>query len=83
MREVIDDVGITWTIYAIVPDAYDDRIGYATGYDKGWLCFQSPEEKRRHPGIPRRWKLLDDMQLLDLMAEARKVDDRLHWHSGG
>jgi hypothetical protein len=77
MREVVDDAGCTWTIYAIVPDAYDDRIGIAPGYHRGWLCFQSAAEKWRFLGIPDRWDMLDDMELLALMDEAIPVTIRI------
>lgn len=70
MREVTDDSGRTWTIYAIVPDSYDDRIGFAPGYSRGWLCFQCGREKWRYLGIPVGWQFLDAMDLLEMMDEA-------------
>jgi hypothetical protein len=75
MREVMDDNGHVWMIYAIVPDAYDDRIGFAAGYSRGWLCFQSGTEKWRYLGIPDGWESLGDMELLELMNEAIRVPD--------
>jgi len=69
IREVIGDDGRAWTIYAIVPDAYDDRIGIAAGYMRGWLCFHGPAEKRRLLGIPSRWEHLDAMDLLSMLDE--------------
>ncbi len=80
LREVIDDDGIAWTIYAIVPDAYDDRIGFAAGYARGWLCFQSANEKWRYLGIPHEWTSMDDMKLLDLMSESVRAPDDRDWH---
>lgn len=74
LREVIDDTGIAWTIYAIIPDAYDDRIGFAEGYGRGWLCFQAGTEKWRYLGIPPDWEKLDELQLLELMSESIRVD---------
>lgn len=67
IREVVDDDGRKWTIFSVVPGSYDDRIGVAEGYTRGWICFQSANEKRRHLGIPPRWEALDDLALLDLM----------------
>ena len=75
MREVMDDDGHVWTIYAIVPDAYDDRIGFAAGYSRGWLCFQSATEKWRYLGIPDGWEALGEMELLELMSEAIRVPE--------
>lgn len=63
-------------IYAIVPDSYDDRIGIAEGYSRGWLCFQSTGEKWRYLGIPDAWETLGDMELLDLMSDAIRAPAR-------
>lgn len=76
LREVIDDTGRRWTIYSIVPDAYDDRIGFAAGYSRGWLCYQSGDEKLRFLGIPDSWDTLGDMDLIEMMSEAIPVRDR-------
>lgn len=76
LREVVDDDGRAWLVYATVPDAYDDRIGFADGYGHGWLCFQSGDEKWRYLGIPPRWDTQGDMELLDLMSEAVRVPVR-------
>ena len=73
LREVIDDAGRTWMVYSIVPDAYDDRIGFAAGYARGWLCYQCGTEKWRYLGIPLRWESLGDMELLEMMTEAIPV----------
>jgi hypothetical protein len=64
-------------IYAIVPDAYDDRIGIAVGYHRGWLCFQSATEKWRFLGIPDQWEILGEMELLALLDEAVQVPTRI------
>ena len=76
MRQVVDDSGVSWLVYAIVPDAYDDRIGFAAGYSRGWLCFQSSVEKWRFLGIPDKWESLEDLALLELMSEAVRVEPR-------
>ena len=76
LRDVRDDDGITWAVYAIVPDWYDDRIGFAAGYERGWLCFQSATEKWRFLGIPHGWEQMDEVALLELMAEAIQVRER-------
>jgi len=70
LRELIDDDGRTWMVYAIVPDTYDDRIGFAVGYSRGWLCYQCGTEKWRYLGIPLRWETLGDIELLEMMSEA-------------
>ena len=78
LRELIGDDGRRWTVYSIVSDSYDDRIGIAPGYHKGWLCFQSPTEKWRYLGIPHDWTSMGDMELLALMDEAIQVPDSAH-----
>ena len=80
MRDVVDDGGRAWMVYAIVPDTYDDRIGFAAGYSRGWLCFQCGTEKWRFLGIPDRWETLPDMELLELMNEAIQVPARSSIH---
>ena len=79
IREVIDDDGRTWTIFEVVPGSYDDRIGVAEGYTRGWICFQSETEKRRHLGIPPRWEALEDLALLDLMRFTISASARDAW----
>lgn len=76
MRQIVDDAGVSWMVYAIVPDAYDDRIGFAAGYARGWLCFQSTTEKWRFLGIPDKWEGLEELALLELMSEAVRVEPR-------
>jgi len=76
LRELIDDDGRVWMVYAIVPDTYDDRIGFAAGYSRGWLCYQCGGEKWRFLGIPDRWDALSDMELLEMMSEAIRVPAR-------
>jgi hypothetical protein len=73
MRELVGDDGRAWMVYAIVPNAYDDRIGFAPGYARGWLCYQCGGEKWRYLGIPDGWQSLGDVELLDLMDEAIPV----------
>jgi hypothetical protein len=73
LRDVVDDAGRAWMVYAIVPDAYDDRIGFAAGYSRGWLCFQCGLEKWRFLGIPDGWEQLGEVDLLELMTEAVPV----------
>ena len=73
LREVVDDNGRAWMVYDIVPDWYDDRIGFAPGYSRGWLCYQSGTEKWRYLGIPQSWESLDELALLELMSEAIPV----------
>lgn len=76
LREVVDNHGRSWMIYAIIPDSYDDRIGIAAGYQRGWLCFQSADEKWRYLGIPDAWEALGDMELLDLMRDGIRAPGR-------
>lgn len=76
MRELIDDHGRAWVVYAIVPDTYDDRIGFAPGYSRGWLCYQSGDEKWRYLGIPAQWESLGELELLEMMNEAIQVPSR-------
>lgn len=79
MREVVDDHGRTWTVFAVIPDSYDDRIGIAEGYSRGWLCYQSTGEKWRLLGIPNGWDQFDDVTIVELMSEAIPAVARDLW----
>ena len=39
----------------------------------GWLCFQSPSEKRRLTRIPPGWETMSDAELWNLLNEASPV----------
>lgn len=51
--------------------------GTAPAYASGWLCFESPTEKRRLSPIPVGWDEAGEEDLRWLVGRAREVPKRL------
>ena len=69
LRELIDEHGTAWVVFAVQPSV----AGRATGgtrpeLARGWLCFQSATQRRRMPGVPDAWETLSDRALLAMLA---------------
>ena len=52
------------------------RTSVARDLASGWLCFESPQEKRRLSPIPAAWDRLTDEQLMDLCGRAKNAPVR-------
>jgi hypothetical protein len=77
LREVLDDSGVLWMIYDIHPTAKRGGVPQVQpDFAEGWLCFHSPDAKRRIAGIPVDWDQLQTPALLALMATAVLVAAR-------
>jgi hypothetical protein len=63
-RILRDRRGVRWDVFAVYTDA---RIAaqwhLKPPYSQGWLCFDSPGEKRRLAPIPVQWYRLGNAQL--------------------
>lgn len=44
---------------------------------RGWLCFESAQERRRLQPIPENWHHLNDAGLTDLMQQAQVAPRRV------
>jgi hypothetical protein len=44
---------------------------------RGWLCFESQQERRRLQPIPENWHHLSDAELADLLQQARVAPRRV------
>lgn len=76
MREVRDAAGNLWIVFDVIPStSRRAQSQVKPGYTSGWLCFQCPTERRRHPGLPADWTLLSDSDILALIEGA--ADTRL------
>lgn len=76
MREVRDAAGNLWVVFDVVPSTNRRAQSQVKpGYGEGWLCFQCPTERRRHPGLPPDWTALSDRDILALIDGA--LDTRL------
>jgi len=49
------------------------RITLSEGYGRGWLTFESVDEKRRLIPIPSGWEDLSQTELRELCEKARRV----------
>jgi hypothetical protein len=74
MRQIRDAAGVEWMIYEVTP-AMEWRAADALpeGYRNGWLCFESPTEKRRLLPLPEGWQELPTEQLSALLVSAVQV----------
>lgn len=77
-RRFVDTKGVPWDAFAVMPSATDAR-GLARlpeQYQHGWLCFESPTEKRRLGPIPTDWKSVTEEELRRLRDSAQPVQHR-------
>jgi hypothetical protein len=49
------------------------RIQVGAGLERGWVCFQSPEEKRRLAPPPSHWEAAADDALEALLGTAEPI----------
>ncbi len=54
----------------------EQRVRVSAGFERGWLAFESEDEKRRFAPIPANWEALPDDQLASLCAAARGAPKR-------
>jgi hypothetical protein len=75
MRQLRDEAGVEWMVYAVTPVANDWRSieTLPETYRGGWLCFESATEKRRLTPVPLDWEALPLEQLTTLLGEALQV----------
>ena len=63
-RILRDRRGVRWDVFAVYTDArVAARWHLEPPYSQGWLCFDSPSEKRRLAPIPPQWYRLGNAQL--------------------
>ncbi len=75
MRQLRDDAGVEWMVYEVNPASSEWRSidSLPEGYRRGWLCFESPTEKRRLTPLPSGWQTLTIEQLGSLLLSAALV----------
>lgn len=77
LREFTDDDGVTWRVWDVTPSLHDRlspnarKIGLRV--PAGWLCFESPRERRRLTPIPDDWETIDAGSLKRMCAGAEPV----------
>jgi hypothetical protein len=76
-RVFADARGVEWDVFAVHPEARLSVHSQLKGtYPQGWLCFDSPVEKRRLSPIPKDWQALSDEQLGQLTQQAEVAGGR-------
>ena len=75
MRQIRDAAGVEWMVYEVNPNVGEWRSINALpdGYRSGWLCFESPNEKRRLTPLPSGWENLTLDELGTLLGTAELV----------
>jgi hypothetical protein len=90
LREFTDKTGMHWRVWDVYPSergkAGPSEREIATAELKGrfrsaelaegWLCFESPTERRRLAPIPHGWELAEPAALAELLARAGYVSRR-------
>jgi hypothetical protein len=80
LREFTDDDGITWRVWDVTPSLHDSLSPHtqmiARRVPAGWLCFESPRERRRLSPIPDAWENIDVGLLKQMCADAEPVRGR-------
>jgi hypothetical protein len=69
LREYTDKNGTPWRVWDVYPGALGTTPG-TQHLANGWLCFESPSEKRRLAPIPSLWQLCDCSLLEEMCARA-------------
>ena len=79
LRGFTDSTGVEWRVWEVFPTrgteaslaiAYSRSSLKDTAFANGWLCFESPGEKRRLAPIPPGWELRETAVLEQLRDEA-------------
>lgn len=83
VRDFVDANGISWRVWPVTPESLQPKTAaedYLGEYGDGWLCFESPAERRRLARYPSRWEELSDQELCTLLNTAAIVPARKSTH---
>lgn len=73
MRTCVDRSGVQWEVFEVFPAGDSPRAArLAEPFRSGWLCFQSPTERRRLAPIPGDWQSWDDVRLLAALEQGQR-----------
>ena len=80
LRVFTDPEGRSWQVWNVLPGP---QIGFERTVSQlppemtdGWLCFESPREKRRLAPIPAAWEFDHPSRLEELCSQAAVVPRR-------
>lgn len=73
MKTFRDSENCEWTVFEVrrQVSAPGDSSYLPSGFNEGWLCFETEQAKRRLVRYPERWRELADDELGRLLAEAQ------------
>jgi hypothetical protein len=83
VRDFVDASGMNWKVWPVTPEALQPKTAaedYLGDYGEGWLCFESPHERRRLARYPSNWDSLTDPELCALLERAAIVRARKPKH---
>ncbi len=81
VRDVRDENGTPWKVWAVMASSIHPKTAaedYLGEYSEGWLCFESPNQRRRLARFPQDWDRLPDKELLRLVKSAQVVQPKKH-----
>ena len=85
LRAFRDSTGVEWRVWEVYPskavpvtgaDEMGRRSLMGSAFAEGWLCFESPSEKRRLAPIPQGWEHADHNEMAALWHKAMIVAPR-------
>ena len=79
VRDFVDLKGVTWKVWPVTPHSIQPKTAvedYLGDYGEGWLCFESPNERRRLAHYPPDWDKMQDKDLCKLLSKAAVVPVR-------
>jgi len=79
VRDFIDEKNVKWRVWPVLRSSIHPRTAaedYLGDYGEGWLCFESPVERRRLAHYPDDWDKLADKELCSLLSKAAVVPVR-------
>ena len=84
LRGFTDSTGVEWRVWEVSPSKTGDTSAdhrsrsnlKDTAYANGWLCFESPAEKRRLAPVPKGWEFRDQTHLEQMRDQAVPVPVR-------
>ena len=85
LRAFKDSTGVEWRVWEVFPSkaaplTSSDEMGrrslMGSAFAEGWLCFESPTEKRRLAPIPTGWEDSGPRQMEELWRQAAVVAPR-------
>ena len=79
VRDFVDEKNVKWRVWPVLRASIHPRTAvedYLGDYGEGWLCFESPNERRRLAHFPDDWDKMPDDDLCKLLSTAAIVPAR-------